>query len=71
LTFADLLAVSPQARRCLLRLIGVGAAGSRISAAQIVNNYATTQSAAAKRKRGSCSAGPARSSALLLVRLVV
>jgi 2-methylcitrate dehydratase PrpD len=44
LAFADLpLDVVAQARRCLLDLIGVAAAGSRTSAAQIVNNYAATQ----------------------------
>ena len=44
LTFADLPAdVVAQARRCLLDLIGVAAAGSRTSAVQIVNNYAATQ----------------------------
>jgi len=44
LAFADLPAdVVAQARRCLLDLIGVAAAGSRTSAAQIVNNYAATQ----------------------------
>src|SRR5439155_18416745 len=35
--------VVAQARRCLLDLIGVAAAGSRTSAAQIVNHYAATQ----------------------------
>jgi 2-methylcitrate dehydratase PrpD len=44
LAFADLPAdVVAQALRCLLDLIGVAAAGSRTSAAQIVNDYATTQ----------------------------
>jgi len=44
LTFADLPTdVVAQARRCLLDLIGVAAAGSRTGAAQIVNNYAATQ----------------------------
>jgi len=44
LTFADLPAdVVEQARRCLLDLIGVAAAGSRTRAAQIVNDYAATQ----------------------------
>jgi 2-methylcitrate dehydratase PrpD len=44
LTFADLPAdVVAQARRCLLDLIGVAAAGSQTDAAQIVNNYAATQ----------------------------
>jgi 2-methylcitrate dehydratase PrpD len=44
LAFADLPPdVVAQARRCLLDLIGVAAAGSRTSAAQIVNNYAATQ----------------------------
>jgi hypothetical protein len=44
LAFADLPAdVVAQAQRCLLDLIGVAAAGSRTSAAQIVNNYAATQ----------------------------
>jgi len=44
LTFADLPAdVVAQARRCLLDLIGVAAAGSRTGAAQIVNNYVATQ----------------------------
>ena len=44
LAFADLPAdVVAQARRCLLDLIGVAAAGSRTGAAQIVNNYAATQ----------------------------
>ena len=40
LPFADLPAdVVEQARRCLLDLIGVAAAGSRTRAAQIVNDY--------------------------------
>jgi len=44
LAFADLPAdVVAQARRCLLDLIGVATAGSRTSAARIVNNYAATQ----------------------------
>jgi 2-methylcitrate dehydratase PrpD len=44
LAFADLPAdVVAQAQRCLLDLIGVAAAGSRTSAAQIVNSYAATQ----------------------------
>lgn len=44
LAFADLPAgVVAQARRCLLDLIGVAAAGSRTRAAQIVNDYAATQ----------------------------
>jgi len=44
LAFAELPAdVVAQARRCLLDLIGVAAAGSRTSAAQIVNHYAATQ----------------------------
>lgn len=44
LAFADLPAdVVEQARRCLLDLIGVAAAGSRTSAAQIARNYAATQ----------------------------
>ena len=44
LAFAGLPAdVVAQARRCLLDLIGVAAAGSRTSAAQIVNHYAATQ----------------------------
>jgi 2-methylcitrate dehydratase PrpD len=44
LTLADLPAdVVEQARRCLLDLIGVAAAGSRTRAAQIVNDYAATQ----------------------------
>jgi 2-methylcitrate dehydratase PrpD len=44
LAFSDLPAdVIAQARRCLLDLIGVAAAGSRTSAAQIASRYATTQ----------------------------
>ena len=44
LAFADLPAdVAAQARRCLLDLIGVAAAGSRTSAAQIANHYSATQ----------------------------
>jgi 2-methylcitrate dehydratase PrpD len=44
LAFADLPPdVVAQARRCLLDLIGVAAAGSRTRAAQILNNYAATQ----------------------------
>jgi len=44
LRFADLPdAVVRQARRCLLDLIGVAAAGSRTSAAQIACNYAAAQ----------------------------
>ena len=44
LAFDDLPAdVVAQAQRCLIDLIGVGAAGSRTGAAQIVNNYAATQ----------------------------
>ena len=44
LTYADLPAdVITQAQRCLLDLIGVAAAGSRTSAAQIASHYAATQ----------------------------
>jgi len=44
LTFADLPPdVVAQARRCLLDLIGVAAAGSRTSAAKIANNHAAMQ----------------------------
>ena len=44
LAFADLpVDVVAQARRCLLDLIGVAAAGSRTRAARIVNNYAAMQ----------------------------
>ena len=44
LAFADLPPdVVAQARRCLLDLIGVAAAGSRTRAAQIASNYAATQ----------------------------
>jgi len=35
--------VVAQARRCLLDLIGVAAAGSRTGAAKIANHYAATQ----------------------------
>ncbi len=44
LAFADLpSSVVSQAKRCLLDLIGVAAAGSRTSAAAIVSTYASTQ----------------------------
>jgi 2-methylcitrate dehydratase PrpD len=44
LAFSDLPAdVVEQARRCLLDLIGVAAAGSRTSAAQVAGHYAATQ----------------------------
>lgn len=47
LSFADLPQdVVAQARRCLLDLIGVAAAGSRTNAAQIACHYAATQSLA-------------------------
>ena len=62
LAFADLPAdVVAQARRCLLDLIGVAAAGSRTSAAtnrqQLRGNAAR---AAAKRRRGCCSTAGAQ-----------
>ena len=54
--------VVAQAQRCLLDLIGVAAAGSRTSAAQIVNNYAATQFRSSETDAGCCS-GPAHSPA--------